>query len=512
MNTKVHLSKKTKSYLLRVVLTAVVSLVVGVASTGQMLQVSAEGLAQSGPGSPLVGDVRIAPDLKPVSVQQLAAAPSNDSILTPTIITLTNDQFNDLALDTTNATSDTDINDPTSIVFGDCDSDKGVASVWYKYTPGADINLYVDTIDSNYDTVLAVWEGSPGYLTLVSCNDDISLNNLQSKVGFYAQYGNTYYIEVIEFAQPAPQALAGVTRTLNFHVEKGNFSTTDVYIGLEMKGSYTIPSGGQVSPRYPAAFAGPVQVVSTNEQNIMVSERQIYGSSFTETLGVPDGQLTTDYWFPWYDGLTMNTWISIGAPDTNSADAEVDVYIGGTKMNPSPYVIPAGGQMSPKFSGTFAGPVEVVSTNGQDLIVSERQIFGSSFTETLGMPGNQLTTDYWFPWYDGLTMNTWISIGAPDTNSTDAEVDIYIGGVKMNPSAYVIPAGGQMSPKFSGTFAGPVEVVSTNGQDLIVSERQVFGSSFTETLGVPDNQLTTDYWFPWYDGLTMNTWISIGAP
>jgi uncharacterized protein YkwD len=190
-------------------------------------------------------------------------------------------------------------------------------------------------------------------------------------------------------------------------------ANTNVFIGSTLKGNYAIPSGGQVSPRYPAAFAGPVQVVSTTGQDILVSERQIYGGSFTETLGIPDAQLTTDYWFPWYDGMTMSTWISIGAPDTNSADAQVDIYIGGVKVNTSPYVVSAGGQVSPSFPGTFDGPVEVVSTNGQDILVSERQIYGSSFTETLGVPDSQLTTDYWFPWYDGMTMSTWISIGVP---------------------------------------------------------------------------------------------------
>jgi hypothetical protein len=210
--------------------------------------------------------------------------------------------------------------------------------------------------------------------------------------------------------------------------------------------------------------------------------------------------------------MTMSTWISIGAPDTNSADAQVDIYIGGVKVNTSPYVLAPGKQVSPSFAGTFDGPVEVVSTNGQDILVSERQIYGSSFTETLGMPADQLTTDYWFPWYDGMTMSTWISIGAPDTNSAGAQVDIYIGGAKVNTSPYVLAPGEQVSPSFAGKFAGPVEVVSTNGQDILVSERQIYGSSFTETLGVPDSQLTTDYWFPWYDGMTMSTWISIAVP
>ncbi|HEU0293641.1 MAG TPA: hypothetical protein VFR47_12945 [Anaerolineales bacterium] len=47
----------------------------------------------------------------------------------------------------------------------------------------------------------------------------------------------------------------------------------------------------------------------------------------------------------------------IGAPTTSSADATMEIYISDTKVNNTPYVIPPGRQQSPKFEGTFAGPV-----------------------------------------------------------------------------------------------------------------------------------------------------------
>ena len=83
-----NLSKKTKSYFLRVILASVLSLIIGIAGVGQTLQAAAEGLAQTGTGSPLAGDMRIAPDLKSVSVQQSATAPSNDNIADATVIAL----------------------------------------------------------------------------------------------------------------------------------------------------------------------------------------------------------------------------------------------------------------------------------------------------------------------------------------------------------------------------------------------------------------------------------------
>jgi glucose/arabinose dehydrogenase len=288
----------------------------------------------------------------------------------------------------------------------------------------------------------------------------------------------------------------------------------DIYIGTSKMNSipYDVPVGGEVHPIFPGTFNGPVHVVSTNGENIITSERQIFKSTFAESMGIPGDQLTTDYWFPWYDGTTMNTWITVAAPSTNAADAVVDIYIGTTKMNATSYVIAAGAQVHPIYPGTFNGPVHVVSTNSQDIITSERQIFNNSFAESMGIPGNQLTTEYWFPWYDGMTMSTWVTVAAPANNSVDALVDVYVGGTKMNSSPYHVPAGGQVHPIYPGAFNGPVHVVSTNGQDIFASERQIYNSSFAESMGFANNRLTTEYWFPWYDALTMSTWITIGAP
>ena len=98
-------------------------------------------------------------------------------------------------------------------------------------------------------------------------------------------------------------------------------------------GTYTVAPGGQAHPIYMGTRDGPVRVVSTGGQPIFVSERQIYGSSSRSSLGVPSSQLTTEYYFPWYDGMTMSTALSLGAPDVNAGDASVDVYIGGVYQN-----------------------------------------------------------------------------------------------------------------------------------------------------------------------------------
>src|SRR6185503_11675399 len=93
--------------------------------------------------------------------------------------------------------------------------------------------------------------------------------------------------------------------------------------------------------------------------------------------------------------------------------ANVEVTIGGNPMGS--YDVPSGSRISPIYPGINNGPVQVHSTNGADIIVSERAYRGLNYTdwnEMLGFPADQLTTEYWFPLCDGTgSAQTFISIG-----------------------------------------------------------------------------------------------------
>jgi hypothetical protein len=83
--------------------------------------------------------------------------------------------------------------------------------------------------------------------------------------------------------------------------------------------SSPIPPNGRITPTFPAN-TGPVRVVSTTGTGtptalpVFVSERSLYLTSFNELMGYPADQLTTEYWFPWYDNVFMNTDILISKP------------------------------------------------------------------------------------------------------------------------------------------------------------------------------------------------------
>ena len=107
--------------------------------------------------------------------------------------------------DTTRATSDLD--DPT-LTCGPGTS--GHYTVWYRFEPTVSGLATINTNGSTYDTVLAVWRGSPDALAAVACDDD-SGEDTRSELSFFAEPGQTYYIEISGFS-------SGSTGTLNLSV------------------------------------------------------------------------------------------------------------------------------------------------------------------------------------------------------------------------------------------------------------------------------------------------------
>ncbi|MBN1306095.1 MAG: fibronectin type III domain-containing protein [Anaerolineales bacterium] len=120
----------------------------------------------------------------------------NDDFATPTVISSIPYQvILDVGLATSEAT------DPAITA---CNSDEGLKTVWFSYTPTASGMLDLDTFGSGYDTIMAVWTGTAGNLTHIACNDNTD-GTINSHVMVYVQTGTTYYIEVALWVRaPAP--------------------------------------------------------------------------------------------------------------------------------------------------------------------------------------------------------------------------------------------------------------------------------------------------------------------
>lgn len=130
-----------------------------------------------------------------------AAAPENDELANAKVIDSI--PYSDV-IDTTDATPSTE--DPEVCRSFD------PKTVWYRYTASESRRLVADTLGSDYDTVLAVFEGGPNEETLAACNDN--WKSLQSRASFDAEAGQTYYFMVsgpggelhfnLDFAVPPP--------------------------------------------------------------------------------------------------------------------------------------------------------------------------------------------------------------------------------------------------------------------------------------------------------------------
>lgn len=117
----------------------------------------------------------------------LAPVPANDDFASPVEVTPL--PFNH-QIDTTRATQ---ANDDPSLCAGE-----ESATVWYRFVPPSAGTLTVDTFGSSYDTVLAVFTGERGALTIQACNDDSSGG--QSEVTLSVAEGQTYFIEAASYS------------------------------------------------------------------------------------------------------------------------------------------------------------------------------------------------------------------------------------------------------------------------------------------------------------------------
>jgi hypothetical protein len=287
--------------------------------------------------------------------------------------------------------------------------------------------------------------------------------------------------------------------------------TAQVHINGTPVGNYELPAGSSAPHAYPGLQSGPVQVHSSRA--VLASERGTFGpyNTFNEVMGYPNNQLTTHYWFPWYDNVHMITWVLVGNPSATQT-ATVTIKIAGSTVYTAS--IPPLGNVTPTFSGVENGPVEVLSNI--NVFASQRVLMGypdgaQSFDEVLGYPHAQLTTHYWFTWYDDKDMSTDIMIGNPSASAT-ASVTIKIAGATRG--TYSVAPLRTLRLTYAGVQNGPVEVIAN--RNVFASERGMFGPAGTETfnevIGFPHDQLTNNYWFPWYDNANMITWVLVGNP
>ena len=267
------------------------------------------------------------------------------------------------------------------------------------------------------------WSNSPFATSYQYCYDTINDNQCNRTwvpvtdpfVGITNIGTNTtYYWQV--------RAVNSVGTTYADNQSWSSFTTTptipagnariETWIGATQYGAYTLASGQSLRENYRGGNNGPARIHSTNAVPLLGAERVIYkvnnvNTSFTEMMGLPDGQLDTTYWLPWYNNVDLDTQLRFA--NVSGSTATVDVTIGGQPVDGSPFTLLPGESTRQSFVGVSAGPVKIQSN--VNIVATERLIYkvnnvNTSFSELMALPDGQLDTDYWLPWYNNVDLDT----------------------------------------------------------------------------------------------------------
>jgi Zn-dependent metalloprotease len=302
----------------------------------------------------------------------------------------------------------------------------------------------------------------------------------------------------------------------------GSFSTTstlpaglsgiEAFVGSIKHGKYSLGDGQSLRESYSGVNNGPVKVASTNSTPLIAAERLIYkfggvNTSFTEMMGLPNGQLDTTYWLPWYNNVDLDTQLRIA--NVSGSPATVTITIGGLPMG-DPIQLAAGASTRISFAGVNNGPVKIQSN--MNIVAAERLIYkvagvNTSFTEMMALPASQLDTTYWLPWYNNVDLDTQLRIA--NVSGSPATVTITIGGQSMG-NPIQLAAGASTRVSFAGVNSGPVKIVSDHGVPIVAAERLIYrvggvNTSFIEMMALPASQLDSTYWLPWYNNADLDT-------
>ena len=277
-------------------------------------------------------------------------------------------------------------------------------------------------------------------------------------------------------------------------------------------GRFGLPSQGSTRASFTGVNNGPVKIESTNAVSIIAAERVIYkvnnvNTSFTEMMALPDAQLDTMYWLPWYNNVDLDTQLRFA--NVSSSTATVHVYVGGAEMTGSPFSLLPGESARKSFVGINNGPVKIESN--VDIVAAERVIYkvnsvSTSFSEMMALPKSQLDTTYWLPWYNTVDLDTQLRFA--NVSDQPASVHVFIDDQEMEGSPFTLLAGASTRKSFPGINNGPVKIVSD--QNIVAAERVIYkvnsvNTSFSEIMALPNSQLDTTYWLPWYNNQDLDT-------
>lgn len=125
--------------------------------------------------------------------------------------------------------------------------------------------------------------------------------------------------------------------------------------------------------------------------------------------------------------------------------------------------------------------------------------------------------NHYFTWYDqqSLGMRDWLLMSNAGRYSAEAYFQAQLGSRQARPPSLHKAAPGQTAVQsWPGAIDGPLVVDSLSGLPQLVSQRILFGDSFEETVAVPEDRLSSHYYWTWYDNVSdgYKNWLMLANP
>ena len=372
-----------------------------------------------------------------------------------------------------------------------------------------------------------VWVNSPNIVPFIASERVILPKGSNNPTHFSEMMGLPANLRSTRYSFPAYDNQFFSSQLRFSNVGTANTTVIVTIAGVE-RGRYNLAPNQSDRRSYPNLNDGPVVLQSTGNVPIIASLRVIpltVNDSFSEIMGLPQSQVSTSYVFPWYNNVDLNTQVRVA--NVSGANTFVRLFIGSNEVTSGctsqgqplnfPFLLP--NNASRRFScAANNGPVRVVSTVG-NIVASMRILFPKSgvapftgFSEIMGLAQNQLNSTYHFPWYNNVNLNTQLRVA--NMSGSTATVRVFIGGQEMVGSPFTLAARASTRKSFA-ISSGPVKVVSN--QIIVASLRVMFTNGntptyFSELMGLPQSQLATGYFFPWYDNVGLDTQLRFGVP
>jgi N6-adenosine-specific RNA methylase IME4 len=282
----------------------------------------------------------------------------------------------------------------------------------------------------------------------------------------------------------------------------GANTTITIYLGTTQIDQYTLAAGGATRKNYTGRNSGPLRVTSS-ASNILATIRVLYNkSSYSELMGLPVNQLAKEYLFPYYNNVAMDSQLRVS--NVGGANTTITVYLGTTQIDS--YALAAGGATRKSYTGRNSGPLRVTSSASNILTTIRVLYSGNSYSELMGFPASLLSQSYWYPVYDNVAVDSQLRVSNVGSDTT--HITVYAGTQQID--SYDLAKGAATRKNYAKN-SGPLQVVSST-QPILTTSRLLYGASYYEMTGLPESQLSTQYFFPWYNNTAMSSELRIARP